>query len=1030
MAMKCRLKALLAVLIMTMPFHRTRAAAPPLTTVIVTQNQSVASGNALFIAVDREELNSLTTTGAVRMYNAGGNNWIARFAVPRSTTKTNIAYKLFTRSMASGSYCNTGNGTLPGTSQNAASALWTPGYSNKTVYYLTAWTNVTIYYKKSDGTWAHSPVMAVDGAGRGGSEKRYKVSGIGEPGQPLVFVGHGYESGVEKWDNPSVGGIDNNYVTSLDTLWVQDGNVFNYEPPATVSAPQVISVGSWASSYTGNGIPSRGGRVYLPRGYTQNTTKKYPVLYLHDGQNVFDPGGDFGSWSADKAATAEIAGGRMRETIIVAVNNTGSRMSEYGTPQDGYTGNYYLMYLAKNVKPTIDSGYRTLTNRMNTGNMGSSLGGLISSYIGLSSNVFGLIGAVSPSYWYGPNYVTWLKGQNTKGARIWMDMGTAESDGSMWNPFWPVYEAHLDDGYVYGDDLKIAIGCGEGHNEGAWSRRVGPAMRYLYNVWDEPNLLETNAAPSSPGTLRFSSATYSVAENGGSVRIYVNRDTGFDGAASVAYATANGTAIAGTDYTAKSGSLSWTNGDSAAKYFDVTIANNGIYEGAKTFSVNLSSASGATLGLPDSATVTILDDEPAPPDLIITNPAGPITVSATTTAYSVQGTLAVANWTAFRWTNNLTGGSGTQALAAAWTIANIPLDIGSNVITVSATKPVPVVIAQDDANDSAYADDWSSGDNGGTGFGSWTLGVFGTAGHFVYQSRWGMWSHETNNLAEALRPFSNPLGVGDTFSVDIKNGWIWEGGGSIGAALRDGSGNTLWQIYFNGGQTNYQTSAGQSDIEWTDQGIHIEFTLTSPTSYSVKLTPEAGSTRTVTGSVSGTISEFRAWSYSNGTDDNNNPMRDFYFNNLEIISAGGGGILSTSATVAITREGDALHDGIPLSWWNKYGLGTNSTAAADSDMDGASNWEEYIADTNPTNSASVFSNIIVHVQGDGISTLRTSAPTTNSRLYDVWFSPTILDAAWTPLNLNRPGANNGGSVDLLITNQQAQGFYRTGVKLP
>ncbi len=1024
------IRASLAVLVL-IPWFGASAENPPLQTIVVTQNQSVANGSALFIAVDRDELNSLTTTGAVRMYNAGGNNWIARFAVPRSTTKTNIAYKLFTRSMASGQWCNTGNGTLPGTSQNASSALWSPGYSGKTVYYLTAWTNVTIYYKKSDGTWTHSPVMAVDGAGRGGSEKRYKVSGIGEPGQPLVFVGHGYESGVEKWDNPSVGGIDNNYVTSLDTLWVQDGNVFNYEPPATVSAPQVISVGSWTSSYTGNGIPTRGGRIYLPRGYTQNTTKKYPVLYLHDGQNVFDPGGAFGSWSADKAATAEIAGGRMRETIIVAVDNTGSRMSEYGTPQDGYTGNYYLMYLAKNVKPTIDSGYRTLTNRMNTGNMGSSLGGLISSYIGLSSNVFGLIGAVSPSYWYGPNYVTWLKGQNTKGARIWMDMGTAESDSSMWNPFWPVYEAHLDDGYVYGDDLKIAIGCGEGHNEPAWSRRVGPAMRYLYNVWDEPNLLETNAPPVSPGTLQLTSGTYSVAENGGAVTIRVSRVGGTSGAASVAYATSNGTAVAGVNYTAASGTLNWTNGDAATKSFSVAIANNGVYEGDKTFFVKLSSASGADLGSPANATVTILEDDPVPPDVVITNPAAPIAVGEGVASYDVKGTAYAANWTGMRWTNSLTGGSGTQAIAAAWTIAGVPLAHGTNVITVSVTKPdaAAVTNAEDNAGNAVYTNGWDSADNGGTGFAPWTLNAFGAAGHFVNEGKWGMWSHETTNMAEAIRPFSSPLAVGQTFEVFMQNGWIWEGGGSIGVALRDASQNTLWELYFNGGDAFYNTPDGVTDINWTDQGLDVAFTVTSAGNYSVKVTPSGGAARTYTGSFSGSVAELRAWSYSNGTSDTNNPKRDFYLNNLKIVDTVPSGEISASATTAITRASAAMHDGIPLSWWNQYGLGTNSTAAADIDGDGTSNWEEYIFDTNPTNSGSLYPNRIINATGENVLQLQAGPPTTNSRIYDVWYTPDIMAGTWTPLNLDVPGENNGGALLLSVTNAASEGFYRTGVKL-
>ena len=128
-----------------------------------------------------------------------------------------------------------------------------------------------------------------------------------------------------------------------------------------------------------------------------------------------------------------------------------------------------------------------------------------------------------------------------------------------------------------------------------------------------PALAGSKPKPPTTGTVQFKSSTYSVAENGGSVRIYVSRTGGSSGPASVGYATANGTATAGTDYTSKSGTLNWSGGDAADKYFDVTILNDGVYEGDETFKANLSGASGATLGSPSTATVTITDNEtPAP----------------------------------------------------------------------------------------------------------------------------------------------------------------------------------------------------------------------------------------------------------------------------------------------------------------------------------------------------------------------------------------------------------------------------------
>ncbi|NBQ64586.1 MAG: hypothetical protein EBT95_03425 [Verrucomicrobia bacterium] len=95
-----------------------------------------------------------------------------------------------------------------------------------------------------------------------------------------------------------------NFRTRLDVFFVQDGQIFTYRPPATLSAPQIITtnVGSTVTN-----IPSRPVTIYLPRGYTQNTWKKYPVLYFHDGQNVFFPGGSFGTWDADRIANHEIS---------------------------------------------------------------------------------------------------------------------------------------------------------------------------------------------------------------------------------------------------------------------------------------------------------------------------------------------------------------------------------------------------------------------------------------------------------------------------------------------------------------------------------------------------------------------------------------------------------------------------------------------------------------------------------------------------------------------------------------------------
>ena len=1015
------------------------AARPPLHTLVINASSNVAGGSALHVAVDRPEFGSLTTTGSVRMFSPSANQWTASIAVLGSTISTSVNFKLATRTTSSSTHCTLGNGNLSGPTLATNVPLWNPGYTGKTVYYHTSWTNAFVLFRVGQTeTFSNAPMTRV-GPGRAGGEFLYRIDGIGEAGRALEFVPNGYSAaGVLQWDNPALGGINNNYFTWLDTLFLQDGNIFNYFPPAAVSAPQVINVTTWNSSYTGNGIPSRGGRIYLPRGYTQNTAKKYPVLYMHDGQNVFDPGGAFGSWSADAAATREIGQGRMRETIIVAVNNSNNRMSEYGTPQDGFTGNFYLSYLVNNVRPNINATYRTLTNRMDTGVMGSSLGGLISAYCGLSTNVFGLIGAVSPSYWYGPNFRSWIDTQPTKGSRIYQDAGTAEG-ASMWDYFWPVLGYYQQDGYIVNDDVLYAIGCDQGHNEAAWANRVPGAFRFLLNPWDETNGLETNTAPS-PGTIQFSSATIATTENSNSVRVLVGRLGGASGVAGVSYHTSNGTAVAGLDFTATSGTLNWTNNDATEKFFDVPLINNAVYEQVETFTVVLSAATGASLGSPSVATITINDNDPVPPGLSITNPPGSVSVSVTTTVVALQGQANPFVWSGLRWTNSLTGGAGLSAIDVSWMISGIALGEGDNVITVTATNLITEVTtnAADRADASAYGDGWSESDNGGFGFGGWSLYTSSTNvnnnGRFLATDAsvdigtpaWGLYAN-SGNLSEAKRILTNTLAIGQTLSVSMDNGFIDPGSG-VGVAVQNVQGDTLWEFFFNGGDQVYTISGGTTDVGWTSTGIDVAFTLTGTSTYRAAITPRGSGTSIIEGNLNAStntmaITRFRAWNYNAGSGSD----YDVFFNHLSITTATASPN-ATNAAITITRP-PALHDGIPMTWWNQYGLGTNQTAAGDHDNDGASNAEEYIADTHPGQAASVFTNRVVLADGPAI-TIQAGPPTTNSRVYELWYSTNLTGGAWLPFGSTITGAANGGALWWPATNSADVRYYRSGVRLP
>jgi predicted alpha/beta superfamily hydrolase len=243
-------------------------------------------------------------------------------------------------------------------------------------------------------------------------------------------------------------------------------------------------------------IPSREVRIWLPPGY-EGSEARYPVIYFHDGQNVLRPGGPFGCWFVEDAAAEEMKAGRMREAIIVAVPNNEAdggkaRMAEYQPPDDVNPRDpsrgkgicdRYAEFLVGRVKPAIDAKYRTLPDRENTAVAGSSMGGLVSLWLGLNTDAFGAVGVFSPAFWTSPNFTkAVMEGTKKDGLRIYMDMGTREKGnltGDYWNDALAVREALLAQGYVEGDALLWNPGEGDEHNEKAWAKRLPVALRFL-----------------------------------------------------------------------------------------------------------------------------------------------------------------------------------------------------------------------------------------------------------------------------------------------------------------------------------------------------------------------------------------------------------------------------------------------------------------------------------------------------------------------------------------------------------------------
>ena len=229
--------------------------------------------------------------------------------------------------------------------------------------------------------------------------------------------------------------------------------------------------------------------VWLPPGYDRDDVSRFPVLYLQDGQNVFDRATAFADeWQVDETATTLIKRGEIAPVIIVGVYNGGeARIDEYTpSPDDRHGGGgrvaSYGRMVVEEVKPLIDQTYRTLPGAANTAVGGSSLGGLATLYLGLRyPTVFSMLAIHSPSVWWDNRAV--LRMVDALGERppqrIWLDAGTAEGP-SVIPDVRALRDALTRKGWRVGLDLAYSEVRGAGHNERAWAARVAPMLRYFF----------------------------------------------------------------------------------------------------------------------------------------------------------------------------------------------------------------------------------------------------------------------------------------------------------------------------------------------------------------------------------------------------------------------------------------------------------------------------------------------------------------------------------------------------------------------
>lgn len=225
--------------------------------------------------------------------------------------------------------------------------------------------------------------------------------------------------------------------------------------------------------------------VYLPPDYAL-TTQRYPVIYMQDGQNLFDNAASFsGEWGLDESMEQLFAGGD-NGAIIVGIDNGGiSRLDEYSpwvnTQYGGGEGEEYVSFLVNTLKPHIDSVFRTEPGRDYTAIGGSSMGGLISLYAGIEyQEIFSKILVFSPSLWFSQESFNHVQAQGKQfPMRIYMMCGAPEGNGSVETDMNLMYNTLIGAGFTV-PEIKVVVKADGQHSEWFWKREYPDGYQWLF----------------------------------------------------------------------------------------------------------------------------------------------------------------------------------------------------------------------------------------------------------------------------------------------------------------------------------------------------------------------------------------------------------------------------------------------------------------------------------------------------------------------------------------------------------------------
>ncbi|MEO1584126.1 MAG: alpha/beta hydrolase-fold protein [Planctomycetota bacterium] len=436
--------------------------------------QQTSIGESVFLVGSLPELGAGDVTRAVRLEPSGYPAWRGSISLPANTDYT---YRAIVRRNAAGLGDDPTN-AMPVSTEAAAT---TPSGSGAApaigVYARLHFASPVLHWRQEGSGGGFQTLRMIPVAvGREPGELLWYAPPVGTPGADTEWFIRDLPAGASSGPKTPVFG---NFETSLTAAFIQDHEVYTYVPSNDPARPRRDYNASTPPSLFSPSIgETRRYRVFLPRGYDEHPQRRYPVLYMHDGQNVFEAGA-FGSWNSDFDLEVETAAGRAREIIVVAVDHT-DRFRDY---IPGYGSTDYGDFLQNELKPVIDAQYRTLPSREHTGVAGSSLGGLISFSLGWDRPSFASrIGAFSGS-WQVVSFASRARTEPKRDARFYIDSGDSGPSNDNHDRTYALRDAMMAraiDPYVLEGDLRHRVGYDQQHNEAAWDARFPDMLGFLF----------------------------------------------------------------------------------------------------------------------------------------------------------------------------------------------------------------------------------------------------------------------------------------------------------------------------------------------------------------------------------------------------------------------------------------------------------------------------------------------------------------------------------------------------------------------